>query len=54
MKELQGLFLGEIRDDSMDKYKRLFSNTLIFAIGTFGSKLLVKPRIRSNYTNWSV
>ena len=25
----------------MDKYKRLFSNTLIFAIGTFGSKLLV-------------
>ena len=24
----------------MDKYKRLFSNTLIFAIGTFGSKLL--------------
>ncbi len=25
----------------MDKYKRLFSNTLIFAVGTFGSKLLV-------------
>ncbi len=25
----------------MDKYKKLFSNTLIFAIGTFGSKLLV-------------
>lgn len=25
----------------MDKYRRLFSNTLIFAIGTFGSKLLV-------------
>ena len=25
----------------MDKYKKLLSNTLIFAIGTFGSKLLV-------------
>ena len=25
----------------MDKYKRLFSNTLIFALGTFGSKILV-------------
>ena len=24
----------------MDKYKRLFSNTIIFAIGTFSSKLL--------------
>ena len=26
---------------NMDKYKKLLSNTLIFAIGTFGSKLLV-------------
>ncbi|HIX66213.1 MAG TPA: polysaccharide biosynthesis protein, partial [Candidatus Anaerotruncus excrementipullorum] len=25
----------------MDKYKRLLSNTLIFAIGTFSSKVLV-------------
>lgn len=25
----------------MDKYKRLFSNTMVFAIGTFSSKLLV-------------
>ena len=25
----------------MDKYKRLLSNTVIFAIGTFSSKLLV-------------
>ncbi|MCX7658414.1 MAG: capsular biosynthesis protein, partial [Oscillospiraceae bacterium] len=24
----------------MDRYKKLFSNTLIFAAGTFGSKLL--------------
>lgn len=40
MKNPQGLSLRGIRDGSMDKYKRLFSNTLIFAIGTFGSKLL--------------
>ncbi len=28
-------------DDAVDKYKKLLSNTLIFAIGTFSSKLLV-------------
>lgn len=28
-------------DETVDKYKKLLSNTLIFAIGTFSSKLLV-------------
>lgn len=42
----------------LDKYKKLISNTLIFAIGTFSSKVLVfllVPFIRafSPLTSWA-